>query len=351
VTFSSVHHTGVGRSLGSVDAREPDISVVLCTRNRCERLQTTLSRFEEVEFDRPWELIVVDNGSSDDTKAVLAEVARHGRLPLRAVSENSPGISRAKNRGLAHARGRIVFFTDDDCYPARDILAAWMEIFADPTIGYAGGRIELFDPRDLQLTVKTDREPASFPPRRLIAPGVMHGASMAFRRPVIDAVGWFDEDLGAGTKLRSGEDSDYLQRASGCGFRGVYSPLPLTWHHHGRTAADIPAMEEVYGIGAGAFYAALLLRCPGTAWNSLAAWLPGGPARLWRGFIRDVRAAGGPVQAVKAFYWRTRNFWRRRGRYTTRGFASFIATKAARGSLKPAHAAASSPAASVSISP
>jgi glycosyltransferase involved in cell wall biosynthesis len=327
---------------------EPDISVVLCTRNRCERLRTTLSRYEEVVFDRPWELIVVDNGSSDGTPAMLAEVARRGRLPLRVVVENTPGISRARNRGLASARGRIVFSTDDDCYPDRDILTAWMAIFADPAIGYASGRIELFDPTDLRLTVKTDPEPASFPPRRLIAPGVLHGASMAFRRSVIDDIGWFDEDFGAGTKLKSAEDSDYLQRASARGFLGVYSPRPLLWHHHGRTAADIPTMEEVYGVGAGAFYAAVLLRCPGTAWNSFLAWLPRAPGRLWRAVSQDFRAAGDPLRAARLVYWRLRNGWLRRGRHTTRGFLSFIAAKAARGSLKPAHGAASPPVAPVS---
>jgi glycosyltransferase involved in cell wall biosynthesis len=119
-----------------------DLSVLLATRNRAQLLKATLSHFARLDTHGiSWEVIVVDNGSTDATPEVL-ERAR-GRLPLSALYEPLPGKNRAINRALAVASGELLIFTDDDIEPdARwltEYLAAarrWREysIFGGPVI-------------------------------------------------------------------------------------------------------------------------------------------------------------------------------------------------------------------------
>ena len=90
------------------------VSVVICTWNRAGLLDQTLARMRELHVPAglAWELLVVNNNCTDDTDAVAA---RHrGHLPLRPVREPTPGLSNARNKGLAEARGELILWTDDD---------------------------------------------------------------------------------------------------------------------------------------------------------------------------------------------------------------------------------------------
>lgn len=93
---------------------QPEITVCLCTRNRAAMLKRAL--FSLVACDKPtglfWEILVVNNGSSDETPSVVAGF--QGRLPIRMVTENCPGLSSARNRALAAARGNWLLWIDDD---------------------------------------------------------------------------------------------------------------------------------------------------------------------------------------------------------------------------------------------
>ena len=98
--------------MNTVDPR-PHGTVVLCTYNRCEGLALTLDGMTQLDLaGRPWELVVVDNGSDDATGEVTERFAN--RLPLRRVVEHERGLSAARNRGLAEAQADLVVFTDDD---------------------------------------------------------------------------------------------------------------------------------------------------------------------------------------------------------------------------------------------
>ena len=98
------------------------ISVIICTFNRCEMLALTLESFTRIETgsDFTWELIVVDNNSTDATKGVVSEF--NTRLPIRYVFESKQGLSRARNCGIAQAQGDIIVFTDDDIIVTNDWL-------------------------------------------------------------------------------------------------------------------------------------------------------------------------------------------------------------------------------------
>ncbi|HEX5387021.1 MAG TPA: glycosyltransferase [Gemmatimonadales bacterium] len=119
------------------------LSVAICTWNRCDMLRQTLERMIQLEVppEVSWELLVVNNNSSDGTDGVVA--AFDGALPLRALTEPTPGKSHALNRAVAAATGDYILFTDDDVLVDPRWLAAYVEAFRRwPDAAVFGGPIE-----------------------------------------------------------------------------------------------------------------------------------------------------------------------------------------------------------------
>lgn len=241
-------------------SERPRLSLVLCTRNRAERLRVSLGYLSKISFPaNQWEFVIVDSASSDDTPAVIAEFA--GAVPFRVVQivETAPGLGRARNSGIAAASADILVFTDDDCYPAQDYLQQVLSAFTTDDLDFVGGRVELFSPDDGRATVLTKAEPLFFEPGSFIPAGTVLGANMAVRREVFRRIGGFDELLGPGARFHAADDSEFISRASAYGYRGAYLPGPCVWHHHGRKGAEIEALRRGYDWGRGAFYAATLM--------------------------------------------------------------------------------------------
>ncbi len=93
-----------------------NLSVILCTYNRATLLEKALRSLEQIRQPAglAWELVLVDNNSSDDTKAVVDAAIRRGTLPCRYVFEPRQGKSNALNTGIAQAKADVLAFTDDD---------------------------------------------------------------------------------------------------------------------------------------------------------------------------------------------------------------------------------------------
>jgi len=260
----------------------PEISLVVCTRNRASQLSRALHAIAAIRSDHSWELVLVDNGSTDSTPEVLRRYAEiMGRQPVQVLTAREPGLSRARNVGWRAARGKIIAFTDDDCYPKENYIDAMLPCFRNPQVGYAGGRVLLHDPKDHPISILLNEEPKYFEPGSLISAGTIHGCNMAFRRSVLEVIGGFDESLGAGTVLQSGEDTDAMACASAHGFGGLYDPNPVVAHHHGRRQAqEIEKLEYGYDLGRGAYFLKGLIR-PGCRLKFLLAWLKSARYRLW----------------------------------------------------------------------
>lgn len=280
-----------------------DLSIVICTRNRADKLGGMLEALQRLRSDRSWEVILADNNSTDNTPQVLAE-AQKANERIRVLPVERTGLGAARDAAWRVAKGDIVLFTDDDCYVAPDLVDAAIDVFADnPEIGFAGGRILLHDPDDFPVTIDERDEAAHIPAREFAPPGVLQGANMAFRRSTLEAIGGIDPMLGAGTIFPC-EDIDAVAACVWSGRPGRFDPRMVVRHHHGRKAADFPKLMESYDRGRGAYFAKYLLRGD-SRMAYLRGWLAGTFQDLHRGRLqtlgRELTSAWRYLRARRAY--------------------------------------------------
>ena len=120
------------------------ISFAFCTYNRSDRLEALIAAMRAQQCTEPFEILVINNNSSDDTLAVLERLAAQPGAPLRYVTESTQGIVPARNRGLAEAlKSDILIFIDDDELPHPGLVAAAHHAIAVEGAQCAGGRVEI----------------------------------------------------------------------------------------------------------------------------------------------------------------------------------------------------------------
>jgi GT2 family glycosyltransferase len=241
-----------------------DLSLIVCTRNRAENLATLFASLDaqKVAPQLEWEVVVVDNGSTDGTADITQhQAARSGRY--RYFREARAGKGFALNRGVVEARGRILVFTDDDCIADDGWLNEIAREFArDSSLGVLGGRVELFDPRDKPITIITQPERAVVSRLKTFIEPLIIGCNMAIRKDLIQEIGGFDTDIAPGsTSGAIAEDVDLVYRIVRRGYHALYSPAVLVRHNHGRRRDDeVTALLFRYCAGRGAFYAKHMFR-------------------------------------------------------------------------------------------
>lgn len=238
-----------------------DASIIVCTYNRADALRLALDALARVESPQgfTWEVLLVDNRSTDETPQLCQNFASEHNGRFVYVREERPGKSFALNTGIRQARGSLLIFTDDDCVAEPTWLQKIIdELASDPDIAILGGRVELYNPQDLPLTLITSRHKTtvSKPLRFMFPRAHVIGCNVAIKREVFETIGLFDPNLGPGSRGQCGEDFDLFLRALSAGFKIAYSPLPVVRHNHGRrTATDQARLMATYHVSRGALYA------------------------------------------------------------------------------------------------
>lgn len=215
-----------------------DISVLIATRSRAQLLRGTLESMCALDtHDLMWELLVVDNGSTDDTPAVLDAYRR--RLPLVTLHQPEPGKNRSLNAMLGRLRGALTVLTDDDVILPPDWLQVW-KAAADRWPGDAvfGGRIVPRFPPGTPDWIVSRSFPmraqcfAAFEPRQGEAPydGTAFGPNLAVRTPVFTEHRFADNLGPAGGRYAMGGETEFLWRLRDAGYRIIYVPDACVEH-------------------------------------------------------------------------------------------------------------------------
>lgn len=208
----------------------PLISVIVPVWNGRDVIERCLAALQEQSLpSSEFEIIVVDNGSTDDT----ADIARRF-AGVRVYAEPRPGSYAARNLGLTHARGEYIAFTDADCRPD----PFWLERALDaarryPDAGVLAGHIGLFEEGSGASPLFADYERLFSFPQSFAARGNCATANWMSRREIFQTLGGFDE------RLKSGGDREMALRIRDAGSPPVYVPDMIVWHPVRATREDL----------------------------------------------------------------------------------------------------------------
>ncbi len=133
-------------------AESPFLSIIICTYNRADYLRDTLLSVLDTEAEpAKFEVLIIDNNSSDETEAVTQHfIDSYSQFSVRYIKETSQGLSHARNRGIAEAAGQVLLFLDDDISAHPSFIPAWISFFQNhPQAAGGGGKIhvQFDDPR------------------------------------------------------------------------------------------------------------------------------------------------------------------------------------------------------------
>jgi glucosyl-dolichyl phosphate glucuronosyltransferase len=215
-----------------------DASIIICTYNRSDSLKRTLSSLASMNhpMNRSWEIVVVDNNSSDGTKSVVQEFSRRCEQDVIYLCERTQGKSFALNHGIEAARGEILAFTDDDVRVHADWLKNILRNFNETDASCLGGKIllewDVSRPEWLGrfLVDQLGYLDLGEEKVRLSLPKI-YGANLAVRTGIIRKHGGFDTQAGPiAEKMYTGEDTFFIERLIRAGETVLYSPEIIVHH-------------------------------------------------------------------------------------------------------------------------
>ena len=216
--------------------RAPKVSVVVCSYNGGGTLAECLESLGRLRYP-DYEVILVDDGSTDDTPAIAA------RFPgVRTIRQENRGLSESRNVGLRAATGEIVAYTDSDCYADPDWLTHLVHQLAATGADAVGG--PNLSPDDGWLAACVAASPGQ-PTHVLESDQVAEhvpGCNMAYRRGPLEQINGFDPQF-----LRAGDDVDVCWRLQQAGRWITFAPAAFVWHHRRQTPRAFLRQQAGYG--------------------------------------------------------------------------------------------------------
>ena len=291
------------------------LTVAIPTYNRADFLRQTLAGIALQVFPaEQFEVLVIDNNSTDHTRAVVAEFAAALPAP-RHVLETQQGLDHARNRAIAEARGAIIIFADDDILVQPDWLSqltAPLRADKSRRVGAVGGEVIPVFPQGLPPWVAEWHAPLAF--RADAGPiDARHspmGANLAFPRWVFEQLGPFHTalDRAAGNYF-SGGDSEMIRRVRAAGLQVWFAPAAAVQHQmpanrttfryatrHAFDSARSRVIDRAGQPGAAGYLAGRLvgnvLKVLGFALLALLGWLTFNSDTAKKSLVRAWRSCG-----------------------------------------------------------
>lgn len=292
------------------------VSAIICTRNRAHLLARTLESLVDQDFEPDrYEVIVVDNASTDQTRLVVESFSTASAL--RYVYEPIPGLDRARNAGVRAAAGQIIAMTDHDVIVHRDWLSTMVaEFSADPDLYVVCGRTYGAAGVSTAFSLKLDAERYYLTNHRDIyrSGGQINAGH---RREVFQIVGDFDPDLDAGAKYPSAGDCDFMYRVLKHRLKVLYTPTLQARHEPDLSTRTLEETTLAYDAGEAAWHAKYVSRGDVFLLKMFlrrlrwAASVRSCTGALLRGDAKPMRFAGRRIRTlVKAFASRLADEWR-----------------------------------------
>lgn len=211
-------------------------SVILCTRNRAAQLQTALEALATMRLSEEvkWEVLIVDNGSTDATRDIVGQFIRDGYSRFRYLYEPSPGKTYALNTGIYEAHGEILAFTDDDAIVEPNWLAAIIAAFQRHSADGIGGKVlpiwqakrpTWLSDSFLNVLALLNFGDEAFRIDWKEDPKMLYGVNYAFRKVIFERLGNFNTILGS-----RGEDQELFDRLAAADARVFYDPSVVVRH-------------------------------------------------------------------------------------------------------------------------
>lgn len=244
-----------------------DISTIICSYNRCESLKKTLASLmnQEIPEDLSYEVLIVDNNSSDRTKEAVEKFKAKYPGVFRYIFEKNQGVSFARNAGIKEAKGEIIAFIDDDVLVDTHWLANIVRAFKKYNVVCIGGKAKLTINEHLPKWLH-DKLKGPFGKfdkgDEIIITGKHYnvmcgiGANMSFRKSVFDKYGLFRTDLGRiGNKLLMGEETELVNRIKEGGDTCMYYPSAIVNHRVDKNKLNKNYLRRWYfRIGGWSYY-------------------------------------------------------------------------------------------------
>ena len=243
--FSAVRDTQTGQIL-KMDEMKPDISVIIPTYNYCQYVTEAIRSVQSQSF-QDWECLVIDDGSTDNTRQIVADISASDPR-VRYFYQSNKGLSAARNTGIKESVGGFLQFLDsDDLLEPRKLELQVGFMLDHPDVDIVYGDMRYFPndkPRERLFSLKRANQPwmpkisgrGKKIVKQLLNDNMMVVNCPLLRRKVIDATGLFDEGLNAN------EDWDYWLRCALNDFNFVYLDLPetlaLVRHHPASMSKD-----------------------------------------------------------------------------------------------------------------
>lgn len=219
------------------------VSVVIPTFNRKSQLADCLQSVLAQHFE-DYEVIVVDDGSTDDTEGLVRNIALSARVPVRYVRNEHRGPAAARNLGISKAAGEFIFFIDDDCIVPNDWIKRMIRGFEKyPNVAGVGGgqqpsdeAISRFLFARYEVYVNQMNGVVTWEILGGLDCPVGGATNMCYKRKVLEEVGGFDEFFtGPG-----GEDADLKRRIADRGYQFLYLPIMVIHNHDYRFTKYFP---------------------------------------------------------------------------------------------------------------
>lgn len=282
-----------------------ELTVVIPTFNRRRVLEETLRRIRDQRTACAYEVVVVDDGSTDGSASSARQIAAGSRIPIHILEQPNSGPATARNRGIAAANGRVILFLGDDMWPREDLVerhVAFHRTNTGPEAALLGqvvwaseatpsALMEWLTSAGIQFSYQFIEDP------RAVPPDFFYTSNVSVKTALVRSHGGFDETFPDAAL----EDTELGLRLGAAGMRLVYESNAIAEHYH---PVDLPGtLDRLAKVGRSARL--LVARFPN--WQWLPAWhapLHRGPRTLAKeALLTAFHAAGVRPQRVRQATW------------------------------------------------